>query len=274
MGWFRNLLVTLTSFVLIGSLYLPAPSASAATVNLAVQSAASYASQHGVRVGISVIDLRTGRMYTSGYSTSRFPSASVVKVYMATYLLRTGKMSGYNEQQAHIMITQSNNHAFEYLLGKYFNGSAARLFTWMQDHYAFGRMGGPPSSSKSWCWGNTHITARGMTHFYAKAMADPKVGPWLSRAMHHYVAEVDGFNQAFGIPHASPTAGIKQGWSDGCSPEYPYHTVLNSTGVVNGRYAVAILTESRGSISYDRKIINHIAGLIMPNGQVSLPATR
>ena len=160
-------LITIVLATLLGAIAVPT-SASAKTVNLAVIDAGSYAASLHVHAAVSVLDTQTGALYYSGYSRTRFPSASVVKVYMAVYLLRRGLMYGYNEQRAWPMITQSNNSAFEYLLGKYFNGSATRLFYWMQEHYPYSRMGAPPTTS--WCWGSTRITARGITRLYQKIL--------------------------------------------------------------------------------------------------------
>lgn len=250
------------------------PAASAATVNRAVGQAADFASQHGVRAGIAVLDTKTGKLWSAGCSTCRFPTASVVKTYMYTYLAKTGKLYGYNAQEAWIMITRSDNNAMQYLLNTYFGGLAARLVSWIQQHYPGPRMGAGPYPSKAGCWGNTHITSRGLVRFYRRVERDPQVGPKLLHAMHNYNPTPYGFNQVFGIPQADPKpdGAIKQGWSSGCSPEYPYSTVLNSTGFVNNnRYTVAILTESNYSIAGMKPLISRMAEMILPHGKVSMP---
>lgn len=261
----RKSLVALAATVvtLAASVTTMSPASALTTRQLAVQSAADYASSHGVHAAISVIDTQTGVMNTSGYSTNRMPSASVVKVYMATYLLRTGQMYGADERLAWPMITQSSNYAFETLLREHFNFSARALWNWIDQHYHFWRIGAPTPNSS--CWGGTRITARGITRLYQKILADPVVRPWLLKAMRHYEPVVDGFNQAFGIPSvlSKPLVGIKQGWSNGCSPQWPYRTVLNSTGIVYGRYAVAILTESTLSMSDQKKVISRMARMVL-----------
>ncbi|HEX3336094.1 MAG TPA: IPT/TIG domain-containing protein, partial [Jatrophihabitans sp.] len=251
-----------SALVIVMTVY--APPSGAVTRGAALANAASYASSHGYHVGISVYDTKTHRLYGSGWHSGTFASESVVKVFIATRLLVSGRMHGTTAARAYKMITQSDD-----AIATAFYGSVGgdSLITWIKNHYHVPSLGSPPRRA-GW-WGNTHITPDGLVRLYAKLKADDKVRPWLLNAMHHATKYgSDGTYQFFGLPSATTHAAIKQGWGNDYD-DGARSADFNTTGFVNGdRYAVAIL--ARGPIStYGGRIggmLTRIARLLLPGG--------
>jgi hypothetical protein len=238
-------------------------SVASVAVSSQVSNAVAYADSRGYSTGVSVLDTKTGRYWGSN-DLAIFPTESVVKTMIATYLLATGQMHGAIETTAYKMITQSDDESADTLWGL----TGPNVITWVANYYHIPYLGYPPSMP-GW-WGNTHITSRGMVAFYQHAKADSRVGPWLFNAMHHAtVYGSDGTYQFFGIPSATTGAAIKQGW--GGDDDAMAHADFNSTGLVDGdRYAIAILTSGPPS-SYGATISSILSGearTLMPGGQV------
>lgn len=213
-----------------------APASASISSNAA--NAVNYASQHGYRSSIGVVDTKTGAFSGAGDYDSAYASESVMKVFIATRLLMTGQMSGWNETTAYKMITQSDD------------ASANALY---------GRTGGDSVI--------TRINARGMTAFYSAVRHRPAVWDWLGNAMHHATQYgSDGTYQFFGIPSATTGAGVKQGWGGDNAAGQPD---FNSTGFVNSdRYAVVILTRGGTYGSPIAGMVTSEAKLLMPGGRI------
>jgi hypothetical protein len=254
-----------------GTLLVPAWTApsSAASRPSVLAAAASYARAQGYHIGIAVYDTKTNRTYGSGDDAGPFASESVVKAMIATRLLVQGRMSGTTARLAWKMITQSDDG-----IATSFYGSVGGdgLIHWIKKRYHVWNLGTRPSSPGY--WGNTHITPRGLVTYYARMKRDPRVGPWMLRAMHHarpYGS--DGTYQFFGLPSATTGAAVKQGW--GCDFAAGCGTAdFNTTGFVNDdRYAVAIL--ARGPLStYGSAIgsmLTHTARILLPGGHFPDP---
>jgi hypothetical protein len=243
--------------------------ATAATRGSVLTAAAGFARSQGFHVGIAVYDTKTNRTYGSGDDTGPFASESVVKAMIATRLLVQGRMSGTTARLAWKMITQSDDG-----IASSFYGSVGGdgLIHWIKQRYHVWNLGTRPSSPGY--WGNTHITARGLVAYYVRMKRDPRVGPWLLRAMHHarpYGS--DGTYQFFGLPSATSGAAVKQGW--GCDFGAGCDTAdFNTTGFVNhDRYAVAILARGPAS-TYGATIgsmLTHTARILLPGGHFPDP---
>lgn len=225
--------------------------------------AVNYASAHGYRSAIGVMDTQTGTFWGGGSYNSQFASESVMKVFIATRLLMTNQMSGWNETTAYKMITQSDDASTDALYGRVGGDS---VITWIKQALNIPNLGSPPLRS-GW-WGGTQISAQGMASFYRAVRNRPAVWSWLGNAMHHATQYgSDGTYQFFGLPSATTAAAIKQGWGADNAAGQP---AFNSTGVVNGdRYAVVILTQGG---SYGTPIANMVtaqARLLMPGGKIT-----
>ncbi len=229
-----------------------------------IQAAADYATARGYRVGLAVLDTRTGKLWGASEHASLFASESVVKVFIATRLLLAGQLTGDTADTAFRMIARSDDGSADALYG-YAGGDD--LLPWIAAHYGIASLGTPPSRD-GW-WSNTHISAAGLVQFYAKVKADPVVWPWLSRAMHAATEYgSDGTYQFFGLKQADPNAAIKQGWGQD-DDDWSASSDFNSTGFVNGdRYAVAILLKGP-SWQYRTGVpamVSSVARKLMPGG--------
>lgn len=238
-----------------------APPASA-TIGSSATSAVSYANQHGYRSSIGVIDTASGTFSGAGDYSSAYASESVMKVFIATRLLMTGQMTGWNASTAYKMITQSDDASANALYGR---TGGDGVITWIKQELNIPNLGSPPLRS-GW-WGGTQITAAGMAQFYNVIRHRSDVWPWLGNAMHHATTYgSDGTYQYFGIPSATTGFGVKQGWGGDNAAGQP---AFNSTGFVNGdRYAVVILTQGG---TYGAPIANMVtteARLLMPGGRI------
>ena len=267
-----------TIALLTAGLVAPAPTGAAAapftTIDAAVHRAEKYARARHVHAAIAVLDRRTGAFYSAGNVDHFYGAASVMKVFIAARLLDSGQMHGHVERLAYRMITRSDNAAAEALL-PYVGGTG--VVRWAARRYHVHHLGSPPQPGKNWCWGNTHISARGLVTFYTRVLHDPHAARWLSRAMHHYrVHDSDGFDQIFGIPAAAHGAGVKQG--EGHCSDDTNGSIINSTGLLqHNRFSMAILTEShiccnrRGFNRRQARIVTHMARVLLPGGLVDLP---
>jgi hypothetical protein len=247
-----------------GAATLPRTVGAPATVEAAVAAADADAN-----VGVAVLDTTTGDLYTAGEATTDFPTESVVKVLIAANLLATGKMTGQTEQMAYQMITQSDDDDADDLWGVV-NGPG--LISWAEQRYQISDLGAPPIEAGR--WGNTKLTAVGLVRFYAAVKKDPVVGPWLFNAMSHMATTAaDGTDQAFGLAaqvSAAPgTAAFKQGW--GGDDDAFNSEQLNSTGLLDNRYAVAVFVQH---IPYEPMsellpVLNRVAAAVAPAGRVA-----
>jgi hypothetical protein len=162
------------------------------------------------------------------------------------------------------MIARSDDGAMDALYGL---AGADQVTPWIAEHYGIPELGAPPAQV-GW-WSNAKITAAGLVRFYAKVKADPKVWPWLSKAMHQATEYgSDGVHQFFGLKQADPNAAIKQGWGQD-DDDWSEASNFNSTGFVNSdRYAVAILVKGP-PYEYNSgtpAMVSSIAKKLMPGG--------
>lgn len=225
--------------------------------------AVGYANAHGYRSSIGVLDTQTGTFAGAGDYNSSYASESVMKVFIATRLLMTGQMTGWNSTTAYKMITQSDDASANALYGRTGGDS---VITWVMQQLNIPNLGAPPMRP-GW-WGGTRITAAGMASFYNKIRHLPTVWNWLGNAMHHATVNgSDGTYQYFGIPSATTGAAIKQGWGGDDPAGQP---AFNSTGLVNAdRFAVVILTQGGVYGSPIAGMLTSEARLLMPGGRIS-----
>ncbi|MFL6161372.1 MAG: hypothetical protein ACJ74U_04010 [Jatrophihabitantaceae bacterium] len=257
--WFAGFGVTALALGLAVATATPAAASTAANAANAV----GYAHAHGYRSSIGVLDTQTGSFAGAGDYNSSYASESVMKVFIATRLLMTGQMTGWNATTAYKMITQSDDASANALYGR---TGGDGVINWVKSALNIPNLGSPPLRP-GW-WGGTQITAAGMTSFYNAVRHRPGVWNWLGNAMHHAtVYGSDGTYQYFGIPSATTGAAIKQGWGGDNAAGQP---AFNSTGLVNGdRYAVVILTQGGVYGSPIAGMLTSEARLLMPSGRIS-----
>src|SRR4051794_11012797 len=225
--------------------------------------AVNYARSHGYRSSIGVLDTQTGSFAGAGDYNSTYASESVMKVFIATRLLLTGQMTGWNATTAYKMITQSDDASANALYGR---TGGDGVINWVKSALNIPNLGSPPLRP-GW-WGGTQITAAGMASFYNAVRHRPTVWNWLGNAMHHATRYGSGgAYQYFGISSAPTGAAIKQGWGGDNTAGQP---AFNSTGLVNGdRFAVVILTQGGVYGSPIAGMLTSEARLLMPNGRIS-----
>jgi hypothetical protein len=246
----------------------PAPSARPRTgardAQAAVRAAATVGHSGGFRVAVAVLDRRSGAVYAAG-DDAAYPSASVVKVFVAARLLVNGRdRDPATEDLMRKMIVASDDNAATAL---YPLAGGEGLAAWINQRYG---TRGIRASTKPGAWYLTRVTARAVVTFYSAIADDDLVRPWLLDAMEETQANgSDGFAQYFGIPQATTGWRIKQGWMC-CVDDRSY---VHSTGFVNDdRYAVAILTEgSRDTYDSLSRTVSEMARALMPGGSIPPP---
>lgn len=240
---------------------VPAPTAASCATTAAVTAALDAGTSRVGRVAVAVTDTVSGATAVAG-DPGRFPSASVVKVLLATQLLLTGQMTGDTDALAQAMISASDDAAADAV---YDLAGGDAVVDLVAGHYGIADLGGPPPEPGQ--WGLTQLTAAGLARLYVALQADPVVWPWLSAAM-AATTEVadDGTDQWFGIPSATGAWAVKQGWMVGLGPGASYH----STGLVDGRWAVVILA-SGAEDQYGDELadaVTAVAQALLPAGAV------
>ena len=229
------------------------------TVNAAV----AVGQSRGARVAVAVYDRQTGTVYAGGEADASYPSASLVKAFIATRLLVDGQAKDPTTKDLMWkMITLSDDGIATQL---YPVAGGQNLVDWIVRRY---KLTGLKPTTRSGAWGLTQVTARGMVMFFAAAAKDPLVGPWLLDAMSNTQAKgSDGWPQWYGLPQATQGWRIKQGWL--CCVDNKSR--LHSTGFVNGdRFTVAILTEDDKSAYGDvgMATVTLMAQALMPGGSI------
>lgn len=189
----------------------------------------------GVRRGVAVFDLGTGEELFTDLPDEPFPAASVIKLLIALDALESG--TGSAESVTRMLATSSD-------------GIANRLWRTSIPRYWATRIGltglvPPPDPYK---WGDALMTARDVVAVYRYALDSPWARLIVEALEGATPVGEDGFDQTFGIPDAlgDHRWGVKQGWA--CC--YDGFRALNTTGVVDGRYVVAVLTRQPSSTGY------------------------
>ena len=229
------------------------------TVNAAV----TVGRSRGARVAVAVYDRQLGTVYAGGEADASYPSASLVKAFIATRLLVDGQAKDpATKDLMWKMITLSDDGIASQL---YPVAGGQNLVDWIVRRY---QLTGLKPTTRAGAWGLTQVTARAMVTFFAAAAKDPLVGPWLLDAMGNTQAKgSDGWPQWFGIPQATQHWRIKQGWLCCVDNKSRFH----STGLVNDdRFAVAILTEDDRSTYGDAGMatVTLMAQALMPGGSI------
>lgn len=211
-----------------------------ATLRAAAEAAVEAGRRSGHRTGVSVFDRAHGIHVSAGDTSTYYATESVVKVFLATHLLVSGRIRGV-ESQASAMIRRSDDPAATQL---YHRAGGGGVVPWAGRRYAVPHLGAGPLRP-GW-WGSTRVTPSGMALFLANVQYEPAVGSWLMREMAATtVRGSDGVNQWFGLKALDPSAAVKQGWGNDAAGGA---IATPSVGYVNGgRFAVAIFSERRGT---------------------------
>ena len=203
------------------------------------------------RRGVVVHDLRSGAELFAERPDEPFPTASVVKLLIALDALDRGAAPARDVAR---MIATSDDD----IANRLWRTSIPRR--WAEKIGLPGLT--PPEDPNQ--WGDTRMTARDVVAVYRYVLRSRHaevVVPALEAAT---PTGADGFDQTFGIPDAvgAHQWGVKQGWA--CC--YDGLRVLNTTGVVDRRYVVAVLTAHDRATGYPRAaaLVTELAAALTP----------
>jgi hypothetical protein len=203
------------------------------------------------QLGITVLDRRTGAVWTAGTADHRMWASSTPKLALATSLLeraRTGELTldGTARAQIDAMLAVSDNNAADALWDRF--GGAA-LLPHFRDRYGMTGLDFVPGFPRRWGFlkGSTGDLRRLMT--YVLTRLDPADRAHVVTAMRHV-----GGIQRWGVWAAGPgrQPGTKNGWSiesDGGRQ----HWCTSSVGFAGPgeRYVVAVMDDLPPGASID-----------------------
>jgi hypothetical protein len=193
--------------------------------------------------------LTAGSIAHNGLADRPFPTASMVKLYMAADILHRNRLGEIRLDRTGFallqdMIRRSSDPAASTLWVRYGGG---RMVSDVAARYGLTGTAPPAVPSQ---WGLTTTTARDLARFLALLPVVPHrhdaaaLMVWMRTATG---LAADGFDQRFGILAAAPPlTGVKQGWM--CCVGGQRH--LHSVGFM-GRRVVVLLSEVPGSVGYD-----------------------
>ena len=185
----------------------------------------------------------------NGAADRPFPTASMVKLYMAEDILHRNRSGEIRLDRADFvllqaMIRRSSDPAASALWVRY---DGVRMVTDVAARY--GLTGTAPPAVRGQ-WGQATTTARDLARFLAllPAVAHPFDAAALQVWMRTATAEAaDGFDQRFGLLAAAPPfTAVKQGWMCCVGGSRQLHSV----GVV-GHRVVVLLSEVPGGVGYE-----------------------
>lgn len=193
----------------------------------------------GGEVSAVVFDRTTGKTLFAAHSDRTYTSASLVKLFIALEVL---DRDGPSEVVVR-MLSMSDDDLASRLWSTY--GGPQIVSRWAKTMGLHDTR--PPADPGR--WGDTEITASDMVlvYRYLTEQAAASDRAMILDALRHATERgSDGFRQYFGIPDAvqGHSWAVKQGWSC-CRPTRMLHT----TGLVNDRYIVVVLTEHPRSVS-------------------------
>ncbi|WP_394612998.1 serine hydrolase [Lentzea sp. JNUCC 0626] len=207
-------------------------------------------------VGLAVLDLQTN-VTVSSQGDKPFYSASLSKLILAVDALQR-PLSDDDVALIDRALSLSDDNAMDVLWTRFDGmGAIGRVAT------AAGLTGthAPDDPSQ---WGEVVITANDMVRLYHYILNSPQVNSAqrdvivgaLSKAP---ATAADGFDQAFGLLGVTGVYA-KQGWMY----YLPADVYLHSAGVLDGRYAVAVLTTNpTGSWTTARDSINAVSTAVL-----------
>jgi len=193
-------------------------------------------------ISFAMYDLAQGKDVASYQPDRSFPTESVVKLLIALDAL---------DQRADPPLVEE-------MLSRSDDTTASRLWTAHGGIAIIGRMTAKIGLTKTFPpakpgrWGDTMITAADIVAIYRYLLyrAPDDQREIILRALRettHFGA--DGFDQYFGLPSAATdhTWAVKQGWAC-CAPS----RVLNTTGLVDNRYVIVVLTSHPATVTWKR----------------------
>lgn len=206
-------------------------------------------------ISFAVYDLAQGKNLAGYQPGLSFPTESVVKLLIA--------LDALDHQTDPAVVAE--------MLSRSDDATASRLWIAHGGVAIIGRMTAEIGLTKTFPpakpgrWGDTMITADDIVAIYRYLLYRApenhrEIVLGALRETTHFGA--DGFDQYFGLPSAATghSWAVKQGWAC-CAPS----RVLNTTGLVDNRYVIVVLTSHPASVTWKRAAdeITAAAGILV-----------
>jgi hypothetical protein len=202
-------------------------------------------------VGVAVLDLQTGQVI-SQEGDRPFYSASLSKLILAVDALQQ-PLSDDDQELIHRALSASDDEAMDVLWTRFDGMDAIGRVA------AEAGLTGTHAPEDPSQWGEVVITADDMVQLYRYILGSPARDTIVAALSSAPSTAADGFDQAFGLLGVTG-AYAKQGWMY----YLPSDVYLHSAGVLDNRYAVAVLTTSpTGSWTTARQSINAVSQALL-----------
>jgi hypothetical protein len=202
-------------------------------------------------VGVAVLDLQTGQVI-SQEGDQPFYSASLSKLILAVDALQQ-PLSADDQDLIHRALSASDDEAMDVLWTRFDGMDAIGRVA------AEAGLTGTHAPEDPSQWGEVVITADDMVQLYRYILASPARDTIVAALSSAPPTAADGFDQAFGLLGVTG-AYAKQGWMY----YLPSDVYLHSAGVLDNRYAVAVLTTSpTGNWTTARQSINAVSQALL-----------
>ena len=213
-------------------------------------------------VGVAILDLRTDQA-VSAQGDEPFYSASLSKLILAVDALRQ-QPSAEEQDLIRRALSASDDNAMDVLWTRFDGmGAIGRVA-------AEAGLTGTHAPDDPSQWGEVVITANDMVRLYDHILASPERDAVVAALSSATATAADGFDQAFGLLGVTG-AYAKQGWMY----YLPSDVYLHSAGVVDDRYAVAVLTTSpTGDWTTARESVNAVTTAALAKLRATAGPTR
>ncbi|WP_112263706.1 serine hydrolase [Lentzea terrae] len=202
-------------------------------------------------VGVAVLDLQTGQVI-SQEGDQPFYSASLSKLILAVDALQQ-PLSADDQDLIHRALSASDDEAMDVLWTRFDGMDATGRVA------AEAGLTGTHAPEDPSQWGEVVITADDMVQLYRYILASPARDTIVAALSSAPPTAADGFDQAFGLLGVTG-AYAKQGWMY----YLPSDVYLHSAGVLDNRYAIAVLTTSpTGNWTTARQSINAVSQALL-----------
>ena len=202
-------------------------------------------------VGIAVLDLQTDQI-VSEQGDKPFYSASLAKLILAFDALHQ-QLSADDVDLVDRALSASDDNAMDVLWTRFDGMDAIGRVA------AEAGLTGTHAPDDPSQWGEVVITANDMVRLYQHILDSPERDAIVGALSKAPATAADGFDQAFGLLGVTG-AYAKQGWMY----YLPSEVYLHSAGVLDDRYAVAVLTTNpTGSWTTARQSINAVTTAVL-----------
>lgn len=234
--------------------------------------ATADAAKSGAKITVAVLDRETGQIVANG-ATQAFPTASVVKLFIADDLLMQEakgetKLSAADRQQLDVMLRSSDDSAAQNFWDR--SGGNA-IISRVVARYGLTGTTAPYNGH----WDVTQTTANDLVRYYdgllsgSGGLPAAQASVIMSNLAQSTPTGTDGYPQRFGIPEGlyAESVAVKQGWFCCWNGGNQLHV---STGVIgpDRRYAMVISSLDPTDAASARADITKAVKTMFPGGHI------